>query len=273
MEVNEYGTYPEVNNTGEDDDNDNIPIEWEWKWGYDPFLWQNHTLLDPENDGINNIEEYLTSQWYSDPFRKDLFLELDMMEQCYFPEGSKELLYTAYDRQNIVYHLDDGSWEESGSDTIPFDESTDSGERYQIYLDYFLHGDENNIRLGIFHYGVVVYQDAEVNGCAFGSNRFQISSNGMEEKAQHPLLDRDTVYASAYMHETGHTLGFWPIPGQNRFSKYFWQLGWWLTRPYISCMNYGYMYKMVDYSDGSRRFRDYDDWERMDLTYFQDLWD
>ena len=276
VEEYEYGTDPEIDNTGDDADADGIPIEWEWRWDYDPFTWQNHTRLDPDGDGLNNIEENQTAPWFSDPFRKDLFLELDMMEQCYFPEAAKELLYTAYDRQNVVYHLDDGSWEGSGYEIIPFDELTDvSGETDeldQIYQDYFVHGDENNWRLGVFHYGVIIYQSSEVNGNAFGSNRFQVSSNGMEEKAEHPLLDRDVVYASAYMHETGHTLGFWPIPGHNRFSKYPWQLGWWLNRPYISCMNYGYMYKMVDYSDGSRLFHDYDDWERMDLTYFESSW-
>ena len=34
-------------------------------------------------------------------------------------------------------------------------------------------------------------------------------------------------------------------------------------------MNYGYMYRLVDYSDGSRGKNDFDDWDRMDLTYFQ----
>jgi len=272
METITYGTDPMVNDTGADDDVDGVPIEWEWKWGFNPLQKENHEELDPEEDGLHNIEEYMTSQWCSDPYRKDLFMEMDLMEQADFPEGAKELLYTVYDRQNVVYHLDDGDWEGTGTDIIPYDESTSPLERNEIYEEYFLHGDPNNSRLGIFHYGVVVYQDEEVNGCAFGSNRFQVSSHGMEEKAEFPLLDRDVVYASAYMHETGHTLGFMPIPGHNRFSKYFYQLGWWLNRPYISCMNYGYMYKMVDYSNGERLFRDYDDWERMDLTYFQRSW-
>ena len=71
------------------------------------------------------------------------------------PEESKELLYTAYNRQNVVYHLDDGGWEGTESDMIPFDESTDDDELKNIYQDYFLHGDENNWRRGVFHYGLV----------------------------------------------------------------------------------------------------------------------
>ena len=107
----------------------------------------------------------------------------------------------------------------------------------------------------------------------FRNNAFQISSKGHEKKASEPFMDRDTVYASAYMHETGHTLGFWPIPGHNANSMYPWQLGWWLNRPYKSCMNYGYMYYTVDYSDGSRvSIKDYDDWSRMSLDYFEREW-
>ena len=91
-----FGTDPTMDDTGRDDDNDGIPIEWENKWGhrwdwnwhsekidheweYDPFIWDNHENLDPDNDGLNNYEEYLTSQWGSDPFIKDLFIEMDQM--------------------------------------------------------------------------------------------------------------------------------------------------------------------------------------------------
>ena len=281
-EVHTFKTDPTVDNTGEDSDNDGVPIEWEWRWNYDPGHWDNHSVIDPENDGIDNYEEFLTSQWFSDPYRKDLFVELDQMEDgpngesSRLPEGSKEILYTAYDRQNVVYHLDDGSWGAgSGSDLIPFDELTEcswreTDELDQIYLDYFIKDNESSWRRGVFHYGVVIYQSSLVNGNMFGPNRYQISAKGMEEKtAQFPWLKRDIVYASAYMHEMGHTLDFWPIPGHNRMSYYPWQIGWWISRPYKSCMNYGYMYTTVDYSDGSRPFGDFDDWERMDLTYFQ----
>jgi hypothetical protein len=286
-EVNDYGTDPEVDNTNDDIDGDDIPLKWEWKWGYDPLEADDHRNIDPEEDGIDNYEEYITSEWFSDPYRIDLFIELDQMEQspegeeCLLPEGSKELLYTAYDRQNVVFHLDDGSWgEQSGSDFIPFDSLTECSwweydELDQIYNEYFLHGDPDNWRRGVFHYGVVIYQSSQVHGNMFGPNRFQISAHGMEWKqGQFPFLhlQRDIVYASAYMHECGHTFNFRPIPGHNKASYYPWQIGWWLARPYKSCMNYGYMYTAVDYSDGSRPFGDYDDWERMDLTFFQEDW-
>ena len=276
-EVNVYSTAPEIKNT-DDYDEDGIPIDWEWKWEYDPFVYDDHKKIDPENDGIDNVEEYLTSQWDSDPFRKDLFVELDQMEESpsgeksLLPEGSKELLYTAFNRQNVVFHLDDGSWGDSGSDMIKFDEKTNHDELDIIYWNYFLHGDEDNWRRGVFHYGVLIYSHTWVAGAMFGPDRYYITSRGHENKATQPFMDRDTVFASAYMHECGHTLGFWIIPGHSRDCCYPWQLGWWINRPYKSCMNYGYMYTTVDYSDGSRPIIDLDDWERMDLTAFQRRW-
>jgi len=212
-------------------------------------------------------------------------------ESSILPEGSKELLYTAYDRHNVVYHIDDGKWgedsrsdlipfdgkwgEDSRSDLIPFDSLTECewggyDELDQIYDQYFLENNPDEWRNGVFHYGVVIFQSSLVKGNMFGSNRYQISANGMEEKLDTlPWLERDTVFASAYMHEMGHTLSFWPIPGHNRQAYYPWQIGWWLSLPYKSCMNYAYMYTTVDYSDGSRSLNDYDDWERMDLRSFQ----
>ena len=284
VEVNEYGTDPEVDNTGEDVDEDEVPIEWEWKWGYNPLEADNHDNLDPELDSIDNVEEFRTSQWDSDPFRKDLFIELDQMEAgpngesaSLLPERSKELLRTAHNRQNLVYHLDDGTWDDSGSDMIPFDEETTmewgpggDDELDDIYWDYFLHGDNNNWRRGVFHYGVVIYQCSRINGNVFGSNRFQISANGLDQKALlSPLLNRDIVFASAYMHETGHTLDLHNEGVDNENSAYPWQSDWWKFRPYKSTMNYGYMYTTVDYSDGSHGDNDYNDWEDMDLSEFE----
>ena len=290
-EVNVYGTDPLVDNTGEDKDADGCPIEWEHKWGhfyhwwydehywfYNDTHWDDHANIDIDQDGIQNVEEYLTSQWGSDPFRKDIFLELDQMQEspngvsCLMPEASKELLYTAYNRQNVVYHLDDGTWNTTESEMIPFDETTDNDELWDLYLDYFLHDSRDNWRRSVFRYGIIIYNSSRYHGFCFSNNAFVISAKGMEQKIKIPSLKRDEVYASAYMHETGHTLAFSPIGGHDDQSKYPWQIGWWKWRPYKSCMNYGYMYSTVDYSDGSRGKNDFDDWCRMDLTYFEQEW-
>ena len=274
MKVNVYHLDSAQDYSTYDPNADGIPLPWDWKWGFDPFASDSHYAKDPDGDALTNRKEYQTSQWGSDPYCKDLFLELDQMmigphgEGSLFPDASKEILYTAYDRYNVVYHLDDGSWNGSGSDMIPFQANTTWEDLDAIYNAYFLHNDQRNWRRGVFHYGLLVYHQTEICGSAFGSNAFQISSQGMERFGKEPWLNRTVVYASAYMHETGHTLGFFPIPGHNQFSGYPWQLGWWLTRSYKSCMNYGYMYYTVDYSDGSRPFGDYNDWQRMDLTNF-----
>ena len=274
-EVNEYGTDPEVENSG-DPDNDKIPVEWEWKWNYDPFTSDNHETLDPDGDSINNYEEYLTSDWFSDPYRKDVFVELDIMgegpngEISYFPQNSKELIESSFDRQNIVLHIDYGTM--GGTDILPFEADVGSRELREIYTDYFLHGDNNNWRRGVFHYGVVVYTSESAAGYMYRANAFQVSSRGHEKLAQEKGIDREIVYGSAYMHELGHTFAFWPIPGHNHNSVYPWQAGYWINRPYQSCMNYQWMYKFVDYSDGTHGGVDIDDWERIDYDAFEREW-
>jgi len=143
-EVNIYGTDPMKDNTGEDADNDSIPIEWEHKWGwtshrwwgirqkYSPFEWNDHHNLDPDQDGLDNYEEYLTSQWGSDPFRKDIFLELDQMqigpngEGHLVPPESKILIREPFDKHNIVFHLDDGLL--GGGEILPYDKNTSNDE-------------------------------------------------------------------------------------------------------------------------------------------------
>lgn len=274
-EVNNFGSNPQLKDTG-DPDNDKIPVEWEWKWGYNPFTPENHESIDPEGDSINNLEEFMTSEWYSDPYRKDVFVEMDMVgdgpngEKTYFPEESDELIRTAFNRRNIMFHLDQGQM--GGFDIIPFVDEPGRTKLWEIYNDYFLHGDANNWRRGVFHYGLVLYSASGPAGYMFRSNGFIIASRGHEKLSQEPNLDRDVVYASAYMHELGHTFSFWPIPGHNQASKFPYQLGWWLYRPYKSCMNYGYMYEMVDYSDGSRSPPDLNDWARIDYDAFEREW-
>jgi len=282
-------TDPYVYDSDIDHDDDGIPTIWEYKWGYNPKKWDDHESLDPDVDGIENNEEYFLSEWVrSDPYRKDLFVELDYMgegpngETTIFPEGSKELLRDAYHKHNWMYHLDEGQIgpedEPGGGEIIPFDNETDDRETNQIIDDYYFHNDPDNWRRGVFHYGVFLYRYHAVGGCALRTYAYQISSSWLSEKII-PKTDRkrDIVFASAYMHECGHTLGVFHFntPGcDDQKGKYPWQKDFWIWRPYRSVMNYGYMYKIVDYSDGSRGQNDFNDWERMDFTHFQrtDFW-
>ena len=185
------------------------------------------------------------------------------------PDGSKEILTTAFNKQNIVYHLDDGSWEETESDIIPFSSRIGRNQLSEMYYtDYFLNGDQDNWRRGVFHWGVVIY-DGTYNGFAIRSDAFQISSLYIEEECRELFYcDRDIIYASVYMHETGHSLGIYNPGVDNPNTMYPWQFDWWKWGPYKSCMNYRYTYRLVDYSDGSRGMNDFDDWNDLSLTYF-----
>jgi len=311
-EENVFHTDPTIDNRGWDNDSDGVPIEWEYKWGYqmlynyhgnltyyqwiyNPFVWEDHKNLDPDRDGLDNVEEYMTAQWGSDPFRKDLFIELDQMEKdpdglmVQFPEESKELIATAYDSRNIVLHLDDGSM--GGGEFIPFTKDTlNRNDLKEYYFQYFLHGDINNWRVGVFHYALNVY-DAGWAGYVFDNgytghlDSLQISSKYHENYTIHnPIYNlrrgtlniqkqREIVYAAALMHETGHTLNIFNgnTPGcDNGKTVNPLQYDYWKYGPYKSVMNYRYIYSgMVDYSDGSRGKNDFDDWYNLDLTFFQ----
>ena len=297
-EVNVLGTDPMVDDSGLDPDNDSVPTGWEYRWGYDPNTWDDHFHLDPDQDGLTNYEEYLTSRWGSDPHRRDIFLELDQMmigpngEGNLIPEGSKDLLKDPFHKHNIVFHIDDGCM--GGGELIPFDDTVTWPEIQGIYWDYFMHRDPDNWRRGVFHYGIVTYHTDIYHGFTFPSfveNRsvrvdsFQISTKELEVLPfKYPLFrilvrktlnkekHREIIYAAAMMHETGHVLGIYNgnTPGcDNQTGKYIWQKDWWFWRSYHSVMNYGWMYSFVDYSDGSNGKNDFNDWERIDLTAFK----
>jgi len=313
-EVNIYGTDPESCDLGRDDDDDGVPIEWEHRWGhfawynwrddtyehawiYDPFEREDHANMDPDLDGLDNVEEYLTSQWGSDPFRQDIFLEIDQMEigpngeGNTIPQLTKDLLKNAFRRRNIVLHIDDGCMG-GGQTDIPFDEDTSHLELQNMYLNFFLNGDREYWRKGVFHYGLIVYHASYAGFVFVGDNLidcFQVSTKAHDQiPRKHPIVNRivwadmnmedirAVIYAGAMMHETGHTLGIFHsnTPGcDDQEGKMPWQINFWKWRPYKSVMNYEYVYKMVDYSDGSRGRNDFNDWGRIDLTRFQiELW-
>ena len=288
-EVNKYGTDPEISNLGEDYDDDGIPIEWEDNWGYDPLIADNHPILDDDNDSISNYEEFLTASYRSDPFRKDIFLEIDWMEEgpngeiSEYPLRARELLKNPFHRRNYVFHVDLG--EENGGELIPFKEKTESEEVRQIYEEYFTHNGEFAWRRGIFHYAMFVNfciprgygfsGDTSNSGYGPGTNSFIVCSNLMEDKnSSWKFTDKplEYFYGSVTMHEMGHNFGIrGGNPGgcDNFFAKYPWQIQFWIYRTYVSLMNYQYTYYHFDYSDGTNGWNDFDDWSAIDLSYFE----
>ena len=201
---------------------------------------------------------------------------------CVIPEESKELLKNPFHRRNIVFHIDSG--EVDGGEILPFDDNVVFDEVREIYNNNFLNNDENHWKRGVFHYGIIVY-DCTPGGYGFsgdvspymgyipGTNGFVISSEHIEKNDRWILSKSlDYCYGSAIMHEMGHNFGRrWgdPFGCDVQRSKRPWQLGYWLYRNYKSIMNYRYTYKIFDYSDGSHGRRDSNDWEAIDLTYFE----
>lgn len=310
-ETEHYGTDPEIDDTGRDYDEDGIPIEWEHKWGYDPFTWDNHSELDPDNDGIQNIEEYMTSQWESDPFRQDIFFEIDEMEIGPNGEGdtltemTKNLLRDAFSKHNIIYHIDDGCMG-GGGELVPFNLNTTYEDLQQIYMEYFMHNNTDNWRRGVFHYTFLPYHAVYYCGFAFATsidggytyriNSYVVSTGRLKERsnenrflwtirqAHFNILHHKQPYifnkeyrkavmcASVMMHESGHTLGIFASnsPGCDNYeTSNLLSKEWREWKNYESCMNYGYTYALVDYSDGSHGENDFDDWSNIDLTFFE----
>ena len=152
---------------------------------------------------------------------------------------------------------------------------------YRIYEDYFLHDGKNYWRRSVFHYGLFVFE-CKPRGYGFsgeritfygpGTNSFIISSNLMEEKKNQLFKSISYIYASAIMHEVGHTFGLRfgnPLGCDFYFSDRPWRLSFWIFGNYKSIMNYRYTYFKLDYSDGSHGRRDHNDWGALDFTYFE----
>ena len=288
VETNVYGTNPTVDNRGEDIDNDGIPIEWEHQWNYNPLIWDDHQNIDPDQDSLTNIEEYRTRDMNSDPYRKDVFLELDFMQESpdgissIVPDEAYELLKNPFHRRNIVFHISTTDYD--GGEKIPFDDQVTFEDAIQIYNTYFLHNDTSNWKRSVFHYGIIVYQ-CTPKGYGFsaddpphidyfpGTHAFIMSSKQMEKNARQSLTKSLAYfYGSAMMHEMGHNFGLrlgHPFGCDAQLSKKPWQLGYWYYQDYKSIMNYRYTYKIFDYSDGTHGQRDFNDWAALDFSHFE----
>jgi hypothetical protein len=277
-----YALDPDRSYAGQDTDQDGIPIEWEDAYGYDPFVWDDHAVLDPDMDGLTNIQEYLMSAWLADPFAQNIYIEIDGMEgpfkwsQPYtFPKASQQLLCNVFTRHNIALIIDDGLMGEGG-ELLPYDNLTSFPELRNARDRYFLHWNINNQRRGIFHYALfcaqIDFSRRPAGGCAFAIDSHVIA--GQYVKNWIPSLvaqgsDYATAFASVFMHELGHTLGLNHFGGiDNENSRYPWNEEFWEWGPYKSCMNYRYVYKLIDYSIGDDEDHDQNDWEIIDLTRF-----
>ncbi|MBC7129104.1 MAG: hypothetical protein H5T45_05170 [Thermoplasmatales archaeon] len=295
IEVNVLGTDPTVNDCLLDPDGDGIPTCWEWKWGYDPFTQNDHSNLDPDIDGISNLEEYKMRKWFANPFQPDIYIEVDFTEknkiieiEPTLYEESKQMLIERFAQHGIKVFIDDG-WSDSppngGGEILPHASYFDDVLGKQL-LQYYTHHFSDE-RKGIFRYLVI-------SSCSGGFtspvyfNKFDAMMVGNNLKdvlftrlAFSPKSVR-VVLAAAVMHELGHTLGLVPaiFPGNDIMPRYIGDRypnmsdedynGY--VKNYVSIMNYRYIYKkdLFDYSDGSHHQKyDMDDWGHIYLPTFE----
>jgi len=271
--------YQQILIPDQDTDADMVPDWWETKYGYDPNVWDDHSQLDPDEDGLNNIEECYTDQWGSHPFSKDLFLEIDWMESQTVNASNKPSMFylrkmiRAFKNHNITLHVDTGNL--NGGEQVTYRANFSFAMLRDYYWNYFLHGNLNNPRKGIFHY-CLVSDYGPSPGFAFVGwdqlDSFQISAQTIANKGSHYLYPRGRLIVGGIIHELGHTLGlnvddYGGI--DNKVTMMVPTSQWWQYRSYHSCMNYWYTYTIFDFSDGSERGNEFNDWDNMDYSFFK----
>jgi len=287
-EVNVLGTNPNISDLHSDPDNDGATTTWEWRWGYDPFVFDNHTTMDPDQDGLENVEECMMEKWFANPFQKDVYIEVDGMEKGglfdqlhVFWEESQQIMIERFASHGINMYIDDG-WPggpvNGGGELLPFREtiSQDSGIMNQYYTHHF--ADE---RKGIFRYLLIANSAGFCHPSEF--NKYDTMAVGT---AHSILIKRGgftprhyrLMLAAMVMHELGHSLGIgpWNVGGNDNITfvesrqaeeEFLDEWG-----NYRSVMSYYYIYDktLVDYSDGTNGPGDVNDWELFNYSSFQE---
>ena len=263
--------------SSKDTDGDGAPDWWETKWGYNPLVWDNHSYLDPDGDGLNNIEECYTDAYGSNPFHKDIFLEIDWMTSKNSQQTNKPNMTLikeaedAFAQHNISLHIDVGNYD--GGEEIPYFSNLSYSSLIDIYWHYFLHNDMNNPRKGIFRYGIICDAGPDVNFPFMGWDQldsFLISAQQLSE--QYPWMNRSQLILKASIHHLGHTLGLLAdLYGgiDNLGTLHPFSMQWLMYHNYKSCMNYWYKYKTFSYSDGTHGPGDFDDYNHLNFSFFK----
>jgi parallel beta-helix repeat protein len=263
---------------GMDKDRDGLPDWWEKKWNYRADKWNDHLKLDPDGDGLNNFEECYMDDYNSNPYRKDLYLEFDWMvsENSMVsnkpPQSQINIMKNRFAEHDINLHVDVGNL--GGGEEIPY-----AGKKFlddkllDLYWDYFIHNNLNNPRKNIFHYALICDYGPGPGFAFIGwghLNSFCIS--GQQLKDGNPAYKKGRLIVTGAMHETGHTLGLFADDHEgndNRATIKPKYREFWIFKNYKSCMNYRYTWDILDYSDGSHGFNDFDDWGNLDFSFFK----
>ncbi|MFH1014224.1 MAG: hypothetical protein V1769_06960, partial [Thermoplasmatota archaeon] len=299
-EVNIYGTDPTYPDGLEDIDNDGIPTWWEHKYGYNPLMWDNHFLLDPDIDGISNIDECQLYRYGANPFNPDVFVEIDFMEknpntlfdlEHVVPIESQQMVIERLSQYGISAYFDDG-WPDGpvngGGEYLEFVDVIDEivgGHMARWYKHNF--PDE---RKGVFRYFVMAYNAGINTASEYNTFDHVIMDNSPEKtflkRGAFTPKRQGFVIAQGILHELGHSMGIVPLlhygvdnmPAGNvqwpeSISDEEWEK---INVQYKSVMNYNYMFfarpldkrYFFEYSDGSNGAYDFNDIANLFLPTF-----
>lgn len=268
----EHISFPDL-----DTDGDGAPDYWEIKWGYNPNSWDDQYHLDPDKDALNNIEECYMDSFGANPFIQDVFLEIDWTQSTISnmsnkpPKQEINQMIDAFGEHNINLHVDIG--ELGGGEELPPQSYISYAEIIDLYWDYFLHNDLNNPRQQIFHYGIICDYTGGPGFSVVGWNHlnaFIIGAQFLTEKYVH--YPRAWVALTSAMHEVGHTFGLIVTKYNgidNHLSMKPVYKEFWIYLQYKSILNYFYTFFMMDFSDGTHGYGDYNDWENLDFSFFK----
>ena len=294
--VNILGLDPLIDYSDEDLDNDVIPVKWEWRWGYDPFTYDDHEYLDPDIDGLKNVQEYKLRKYFADPLKPDMYVEADGMKKGGFFDWDHkiydetiQIITEQFVQHGINVYVDNG-WPGTPSNAggemldhvITIDQ--DSGMQNRFYKHHF-----PDDRKGLFRYLII----CDGGGHSYPSELNRVDTQIVGTNLRLVLLTRRAFTprqqilstTSLVMHELGHSLGLslWTFEGVDNYTIYP-EKGGILNSiranrayaekwgDYESSMNYLYAgdSEIVGYSDGSNgEPYDQDDWSRLYLPYFK----
>jgi len=293
VETNILGTDPTVDDSKLDPDKDGIPTEWEWKWGYDPFTYDNHSILDPDLDGLQNTEEYFMSEWLANPYYQEIYIESDYMAKTpkklfnrdgfdgwehVFYEESQQMLIERFNQHDITLHIDDGCMGGGGT-ILPFEKGEGIyGQEKGLVAGFY----DNNFadeRKGIFRYVAILYGGGWCH--PQDSNHYYdcitVPHNKKFFRNQLGLAMTERTIrigqAIEILHELGHSLGMLLEHSggvDNTSARFEGDISDYPWFDYVSVMNYEYFWlRYFDYSDGTHGEYDTDDWAKLDLAFFQ----
>jgi len=292
-EVNVLGTDPTVDDSTHDPDGDGIPTSWEWYWGFNPFVADNFTTLDPDFDGLSVLDEYQLRNYQADPFYPEMYFEVDNMQKRgpfdlphVFYKESQEMLCEIYARHSISVWIDDG-WADTpvngGGEFLPFIKAFEDVNGGQM-LGFYNHNFPQE-RHGLFRYIVIGNSQTWSSPSHFNyydSICIGTGLNAMYVKraAFTPRFQRVCI-AKGLLHEIGHTLGLLPytFPGNDilgpasvRYPSMPADVYNNYLNNYHSIMNYKYIWTdktLVDYSHGDNGAPyDQNDWDHIYIPTF-----